>query len=121
MDQMLRFFYYLHLCIFHLSFNTEKQSRGKSLLFCRSLRSKEKQIALLTLIDTHQPHIINANGTFHSPDINSSELGLHNFEVFRDGWNCHEGGVLIVVKNILLTNKEKHLKQENLESVWFKV
>ena len=53
-----------------------KQSRGKSLLCCRNLRSKEKQIALLSLIDTHQPHIINANGTFHSPDINSSEFGL---------------------------------------------
>ncbi len=76
---------------------------------------------MLTLIDTHQPHIINTNGTFLSPDINSSEFGLHNFEVFRNGRNCHEGGVLIVVKNILLANKEKHLKQENLESVWWKV
>ena len=83
MDQMLRFLYYLHRCVFQLCFYTEKQSRGKSLLCCRNLRSKEKQIALLTLIDTHRPHIINATGTFHSPDINSSELGLHNFEVLE--------------------------------------
>ena len=31
MDQMLRFLYYLHRCVFQLCFYTEKQSRGKSL------------------------------------------------------------------------------------------
>ena len=33
-------------------------------------------------------------------------LDYNNFEVFRNDRNCHEGGVLIVVKNILLANKE---------------
>ncbi len=88
---------------------------------CRGLRSKEKQAALLSLVDTHQPEIINATENFLTKDIKSSELSLQNFEVFRSDRTNHEDGVMIAVKDTLLPTELNEPMHDDLESIWCKI
>ena len=92
---------------------------------CRSLRSQQKRNDLTTLIDTYEPHIINATETHLDKTVSNAEIIDTNiYEVYRKDRIFkpgHEGGgVLNLIRKYLLSTAEITLDTD-CEILWNKI
>ena len=78
---------------------------------------------LCLFVNTHEPDIINATETHLNSTISSSELGLQDYEIFRNDRPDHEmpgGGLLIgIKKNIIASEMTVH--NNDLAALWCKI
>ena len=89
---------------------------------CRSLKSIEKQICMMDLIETHKPDIICATETHLNSSISNSEILPPDFSetTYRRDRNERGGGVLIAVHKSILASDEPSL-DTNSEIKWVKI
>ena len=75
---------------------------------------------MCNLVNDLRPDIIIGNETWLTPEVNNSELGLNDFDIFRrDRETKKGGGVLIAVKRDLCC--EQHHFSKDAELIFCKV
>ena len=89
---------------------------------CRSLKSIDKQNAILELIETHQPDVICATETHLDPTISNSEILPPDFSenVYRKDRNNRGGGVLIATRKNIIASEERSLNTD-CEIIWVQI